>query len=937
MEDSIGKPNNGNKKVALEELDRDELLKRCKSYLTLAQRAKQAKDEAQQRESYLLDKISNLEGQASQLVTQEKHSASRDQHDHTDCQGFSLTLQISDLESQLKLRNEEKTLLLSQSEDMEAKLKTLEESYEQQKNGFVEELNKMNDVLKQRGETITRLEEKCQINEKEFKVKTETFLQLVAEKERKIELLESEANKFETQSEILSTSTVSKAEEIHRMKDVEDSLEDRYNKLKMLAVRMKRKIAEQNNQLHDKENQLALLRVDEKNRNISNSPLNLQAAQKEIDRLNDELDAKKSELNVMKKDCENSIQELANSRQRAEEFKNEASVLKTTVANLEISKNALEKSIQEHKLLYDDCRKENESEKILRVELSKECDRFKSEIKQLSCTVDELNKKNQAVKQESKKQSLLELELTDYEKSVSDLNAQLDAMKKELGSKQNFVDQLTEEKSGLQIQIQLLEQQVATEQQRGAELKMTLDAIQLQLDSCQSELLQQRTEIRHVIARAESKENEVDNLKLQLSTVNTELHKVQTGSAILIETLRKQLVALEESAATEKVTRDNLHLELSELRAEYDNYKIRATSVLKKQKTEANPASLSSKEAVNVLNTDQVEREMLQRVVEALKTKIAEIESQLVFSQSEVSNLRSEKERNAVTQTSVIETMRQRLERAESEIEIIKREHQAQVSRLQSDNQLLASLHREQMDGLKLRHNQEILKLQNNLDEIAFESARLQKVVTNYQAQRTVSPIIKGDQRRDDYAMVERERGEGSEDGNVTHRQREDTENDSRKPIPLELLLSSQLVSEDTVVFPNESVMISYEQHRESLAIVEKRCKHLAALLAESEANEARFSQLADALKEEIRRAERSEERQKHIENLEYLKNVVLKFVTLPRGEERSRLVPVLTTLLRLSPLEVQEVHQTFSRQSADGVVRPIGWGGVFNYFAPNQ
>ncbi|KZS15205.1 putative GRIP and coiled-coil domain-containing protein 2 [Daphnia magna] len=876
MEDSIGKPNNGNKKVALEELDRDELLKRCKSYLALAQRAKQAKDEAQQRESYLLDKISNLEGQASQLVTQEKHSASRDQHDHTDCQGFSLTLQISDLESQLKLRNEEKTLLLSQSEDMEAKLKTLEESYEQQKNGFVEELNKMNDVLKQRGETITRLEEKCQINEKEFKVKTETFLQLVAEKERKIELLESEANKFETQSEILSTSTVSKAEEIHRMKDVEDSLEDRYNKLKMLAVRMKRKIAEQNNQLHDKENQLALLRVDEKNRNISNSPLNLQAAQKEIDRLNDELDAKKSELNVMKKDCENSIQELAN-----------------------------KKSIQEHKLLYDDCRKENESEKILRVELSKECDRFKSEIKQLSCTVDELNKKNQAVKQESKKQSLLELELTDYEKSVSDLNAQLDAMKKEL----------------------LLEQQVATEQQRGAELKMTLDAIQLQLDSCQSELLQQRTEIRHVIARAESKENEVDNLKLQLSTVTTELHKVQTGSAILIETLRKQLVALEESAATEKVTRDNLHLELSELRAEYDNYKIRATSVLKKQKTEANPASLSSKEAVNVLNTDQVEREMLQRVVEALKTKIAEIDIEFAIG----------KGTKCSNPNISIETMRQRLERAESEIEIIKREHQEQVSRLQSDNQLLASLHREQMDGLKLRHNQEILKLQNNLDEIAFESARLQKVVTNYQAQRTVSPIIKGDQRRDDYAMVERERGEGSEDGNVTHRQREDTENDSRKPIPLELLLSSQLASEDTVVFPNESVMISYEQHRESLAIVEKRCKHLAALLAESEANEARFSQLADALKEEIRRAERSEERQKHIENLEYLKNVVLKFVTLPRGEERSRLVPVLTTLLRLSPLEVQEVHQTFSRQSADGMVRPIGWGGVFNYFAPNQ
>ena len=98
----------------------------------------------------------------------------------------------------------------------------------------------------------------------------------MAERERKIEQLESEANRFETQSEVMSTSTVSKMEEIHRMKDVEDSLEDRYNKLKMLAVRMKKKIAEQNIQLQEKENQLALLRAEDKKSNIRNTPLNLQ-------------------------------------------------------------------------------------------------------------------------------------------------------------------------------------------------------------------------------------------------------------------------------------------------------------------------------------------------------------------------------------------------------------------------------------------------------------------------------------------------------------------------------------------------------------------------------------------------------------------------------------------------------------------------------------
>ena len=98
----------------------------------------------------------------------------------------------------------------------------------------------------------------------------------MAERERKIEQLESEANRFESQSEVMSTSTVSKVEEIHRMKDVEDSLEDRYNKLKMLAVKMKKKIAEQNIQLQEKENQLALLRAEDKKSNIRNTPLNLQ-------------------------------------------------------------------------------------------------------------------------------------------------------------------------------------------------------------------------------------------------------------------------------------------------------------------------------------------------------------------------------------------------------------------------------------------------------------------------------------------------------------------------------------------------------------------------------------------------------------------------------------------------------------------------------------
>ena len=101
--------------------------------------------------------------------------------------------------------------------------------------------------------------------------------------------------------------------------------------------------------------------------------------------------------------------------------------------------------------------------------------------------------------------------------------------------------------------------------------------------------------------------------------------------------------------------------------------------------------------------------------------------------------------------------------------------------------------------------------------------------------------------------------------------------------MPLELLLNSTLVLEERQSSSHhdesteESTAAAHQHLMESMTISEKQCKHLAALLAESEANEARLSQLTEALKEEIRRTQRSEERQKHIENLEYLKNVVLK------------------------------------------------------------
>lgn len=143
---------------------------------------------------------------------------------------------------------------------------------------------------------------------------------------------------------------------------------------------------------------------------------------------------------------------------------------------------------------------------------------------------------------------------------------------------------------------------------------------------------------------------------------------------------------------------------------------------------------------------------------------------------------------------------------------------------------------------------------------------------------------------------------------------------------------------------------MNIEKLRKQLSEQETKVAHLTALLSETEKDLVKHIQMNNLLKEEIRRQQRSEEREKHAENLEYLKNVVFKvsnfrnvtqkidffsviltrlkkldiiichylqFITLGSGDERSRLVPVLNTILKLSPEETKQLSVVAKGESA--------------------
>ena len=150
---------------------------------------------------------------------------------------------------------------------------------------------------------------------------------------------------------------------------------------------------------------------------------------------------------------------------------------------------------------------------------------------------------------------------------------------------------------------------------------------------------------------------------------------------------------------------------------------------------------------------------------------------------------------------------------------------------------MLTQCYRQQISDLEISHNKEIMELQNKINKVPPNDFSF------------CTPLT-----------MPREEGEGSESV-------EDSSHGSIHPVSLEQLLSTD--SDHGV-----------GGLRKQLSENESKVAHLTALLSDAEQDLAKHVQMNVVLKEEIRRQQRSIEREKHAENLEYLKNVVFKVMS---------------------------------------------------------
>jgi chromosome segregation ATPase len=659
-----------------------------------------------------------------------------------------------------------------------------------------------------------------------------------------------------------SVSTVSRTEDAARLRDVEESFEERYTKLRAVAVKLKQKCHDQagvlTKVLSERTELQSKLTACSKDRDILAK--NLQSMQAACDSATDEAETARDKVAQSNKELKRAGEELARARNQHAE------------------------AVEKYDLL-------------------------ESKLQQALADLE-------AAKQESKKNSVLNLEMAAYERSAAEQDKKLTQLKEEI---QSLGEKLENQKS---IASQNLKEAKHWEENcmqlssSKAKVEEALAQLKTQLNATREQLAEQSQKYSESVARYEAKHSELERLELHLAELTAEKLRNDETSKNFQEQATRQIRILEDQMATAQATINSREADIAALQAEFEGYKVRAQSVLHRQQQKQQ----THKEDLTKEAERESELTLLKATVEKLQTVIAatgEREKNLHEEVSVISGHNTALQASARSLASQItelnsrcEDLKNKIMKGEEALRDANRQH-----RLALDT--LSSSYKHQLAEAETRHKAQMARLQAAQEEIKELNQQPQISLVEHDQQ----PVLQ-----------QREEGEGSE--NVDSPKATASMDHRREPLPLERLLSNSSDYPDDV----KSEISLDAASMTSVLAAEKRAKHLSALLSEAEADLARLTQQNSVLKEEIRRQQRCMERQQHtLSNGEYLKNVVLKFITLQGGDERARLVPVLNTILKLSPEETQQlqiVATGTAPSSGSASASTSGWGSYLHLWS---
>lgn len=647
-------------------------------------------------------------------------------------------------------------------------------------------------------------------------------------------------------SETMSTSTISRLDEAARLRDLEGSWEERYTKLRTLALKLKGKVKELSEQLTQERND----RLEIQNK-LTSVNRNLQSIQTEHDKLLDQYE-------LISKENKNHVKEITRLSNDNDSMKQNLQVKSETILKLEHelqlvtkekvgSNSAVKQYVNQIQNLKKDieknaaCKKELEN-KILVLEntLVQKKEELEAQIKAHNDTKDQIQK----FEKEIKKKSVLSLEMEDYERSLKDISQKLDKkqelvtnLEEEIASQKNLIISLNE-------QLKERDDKITAEEVLNQELAQQVIETKTKLSQVESTVSEKDNRIREIL-------RSLENMKITNEEMSAELAQVIARDKKHIEELKNdkdhltsKILGLEEKVRDLMKNLNDREQELKLLREEFSGYKVRAQSVLRQNQSR-----------------DVAVEEKLSEEVEELKTQVILLQAKLDRNTADLMRM-TEKYELAETEKAQSIAQCQELENAlakEKESNNILGERQQQLvaehreamrtQKVHADT--LAQCYKQQLAEQEARHIKELAELQATHSQINAE-------MTN-----------KSQDDNLDITSMLREDGEGSESVDSSSN---NIHSKTAVPLSLDKLLNMDVDNLSRTDYETELVAC-----RKQMLDYETKVSHLSDLLADAEQDLAKHTQLNQLLKEEIRRHQRSVEREKHAENLEYLKNIVLK------------------------------------------------------------
>ncbi|CAG8561778.1 5236_t:CDS:10, partial [Diversispora eburnea] len=376
------------------------------------------------------------------------------------------------------------------------------------------------------------------------------------------------------------------------------------------------------------------------------------------------------------------------------------------------------------------------------------------------------------------------------------------------------------------------------------------------------------TELRQTVV---TKDSEIEELKKTMENLKEKDEK--SKSSVDEKSIEKLTTELHSQASTYNAQIEQLESKLRQttqqntsLKSEFQQYKARAHSLLEQKNLSINN-NIIDIDSVAELNYSQEKIRVLERDLKQSLKRNGQLEKEFGKSQQVLKE-----------NVKVIRTLQENYQSLLEENEKLKKSQRETEEQYKSN-----------VNDFNDRFNKSTELIQKSLKQKQEENDQLQSILEN----RIITTITTTNITTNTTNI----NSTGKIQSMRNHHVRRES---SRSSSP-----SSPHSRPNSIYNSLSDLLADTEERASTLSDKEQdyalKLQHMAEMLNESEVHVQRLMEQEKILKEEIRKLDRLEKRQDL--NIEYLKNVVLKFFETD-STEREHLIPVISTVLQLSPEE---------------------------------